>query len=849
MKKNLLIGGSVVLATTLVIGLTLTKLDYSGDKPDNSSQSSAFEQSSDEVSSSLDDSSILGDSSILDDSSSESDVIIDGSSSEDMSMPDEDSSREEVSSPEENSSEEHAHMWGDWYENTPASCETKGEERKDCVSCDEYQTRQISEKGHKYANYISDKNAGCLTDGTKTATCDNGCGKTDTVTDEGSAKGHDWGDWYVSTPAQAEENGEERQDCQGCDEYQTRSLPATGHDWGDWYVSTPVTCTTNGEERCDCNDCDKYETRIIPATGHNWGDWYESMPASCETKGEERKDCASCDEYQTRLLPATGHDWGDWHVSTPATCTTDGEERCDCNDCDKYETRVIPATGHNWGDWIEKPATCTQDGERRRDCENCDEYETGTLTAKGHDFTNYITDGNAGCETNGTKTATCDNGCGTTNTVTDTDSSKGHDWGDWYVSTSASCETKGEDRRDCENCDKYETRKTEMLDHTYAVLQYDDIQHWYECSCGEVKSGSLENHYGGTATTTEKAKCTLCGQEYGELLEDATIIPEKYKRLADGTINFGAYPQKKVTDETLATVLTEKAGALPTASNSQNWISYKYYINGSNETDYMWYQDVMYADIKYRGVYFSSYRPRSPYWPNDQGLTLQDNNGYFIDTVYWFQWEVLNWTILEEKTGIAFLLCNSIIDCREYYDDKNNRTINGVTIYPNNYAESNIRKWLNETFYKTAFTDLQQNLIQTTQVDNSAESTNPYGQPTYWDSGVNNYACENTNDKIFLLSEEEVTKPNYGFDNNPAQSTVEIEPRRKNASDYSQSQGCYVHRSTGSSYHGSGQWWLRSPRFSSERFVGDIDVSGKAAGSDSNCSADVGVVPALKMTL
>ena len=44
----------------------------------------------------------------------------------------------------------------------------------------------------------------------------------------------------------------------------------------------------------------------------------------------------------------------------------------------------------------------------------------------------------------------------------------------------------------------------------------DATHHWHECSCGELDTKVA--HSGGTATTTEKAKCEVCGESYGELL-------------------------------------------------------------------------------------------------------------------------------------------------------------------------------------------------------------------------------------------------------------------------------------------------------------------------------------------
>ena len=45
--------------------------------------------------------------------------------------------------------------------------------------------------GHSFTNYVSDGNATCTEDGTKTAKCDR-CDVTDTVADEGSALGHNF---------------------------------------------------------------------------------------------------------------------------------------------------------------------------------------------------------------------------------------------------------------------------------------------------------------------------------------------------------------------------------------------------------------------------------------------------------------------------------------------------------------------------------------------------------------------------------------------------------------------------------------------------------------------------------
>lgn len=73
-------------------------------------------------------------------------------------------------------------------------------------------------------------------------------------------------------------------------------------------------------------------------------------------------------------------------------------------------------------------------------------------------------------------------------------------------------------------------------------------------------------------------------------------------------IEFGYYPQSKVTDSSIVSEL-EKI--------NKNWISYGYYSGTGNwrdgnmvSSDFMQYADIEYGDSKYRAVYFTDYRPK-----------------------------------------------------------------------------------------------------------------------------------------------------------------------------------------------------------------------------------------------
>ena len=323
----------------------------------------------------------------------------------------------------------------------------------------------------------------------------------------------------------------------------------------------------------------------------------------------------------------------------------------------------------------------------------------------------------------------------------------------------------------------------------------------HDCDeCGTIiSSHSYENGY-----------CTVCGEKEWV-----------YTRIGL-KITFGSYPQTKVTDAGLTSTLNSKAGTLPTSSNSQAWTSYGYYIDGNVE-NFMWYIDVTNGNDKYRGVYFTSYRPFLPRDFSSADNTKQDDNGYTIGNVYWFKYEPISWTILSEDTanGTALILCDMIIDSQQYNYDG---------FRSNNYAESTIRKWLNENFYNTAFNDLQKQIILTTTVDNSAAS------------GYGSAYCENTQDNIFLLSYQEAINADYGFSSDYSEYDT---ARQKKATDYAQAQGASI--STSTDYAGNGVWILRSHMYDSWNAYG-VSYGGWMGNNSIDVTSE-GVVPALQIRL
>lgn len=96
------------------------------------------------------------------------------------------------------------------------------------------------------------------------------------------------------------------------------------------------------------------------------------------------------------------------------------------------------------------------------------------------------------------------------------------------ITTAPTCATTGIKTYTCTICSN---KKTETVpatgNHTYGDWHYDDVtNHRRDCTNTKCSAYETSSHTGGTATCTAKAKCSVCGGEYGELLPHTW--PESY---------------------------------------------------------------------------------------------------------------------------------------------------------------------------------------------------------------------------------------------------------------------------------------------------------------------------------
>ena len=162
--------------------------------------------------------------------------------------------------------------------------------------------------------------------------------------------------------------------------------------------------------------------------------------------------------------------WDSGRVTTPATCTGKGVRTYTCSSSSHTRTEDIPALNHSFAGQAyisDNNATCGQDGTKTIRCVRygrggCTEkdtvVDTGSMLGHSFDEEAYVSDNNATCEQDGTKTAKCvrygTGGCMATDTVTDTDSKLGHLFEDYISNNDATYARDGTKTAKCVRYDQ-----------------------------------------------------------------------------------------------------------------------------------------------------------------------------------------------------------------------------------------------------------------------------------------------------------------------------------------------------------------------------------------------------------
>ena len=338
-------------------------------------------------------------------------------------------------------------------------------------------------------------------------------------------------------------------------------------------------------------------------------------------------------------------------------------------------------------------------------------------------------------------------------------------------------------------------------------------------------------------------KCSICQEVLG-----TEEIPELYCSPVDAEtdlaatsvstyVYFGVFPKTVLPSN--STVTVDETDSVTMGANT--------YYKGSDGN--------YYAKVKENA--FRKYYEYS----DDTKAKQSSENSY-----RYFKIEPIKWKVLTtDYNGKALLLAEDILTANvpyyNYNSYENTRTVGSDTnIYPSNYKYSQIRAYLNgldyyydesststvkktdytgKGFLQTAFTATAQSKIAETVVDNSDASTIA---AVGYIKKATTYACANTTDKIFLLSEKEVTTTAYDF---AACDTYGAgNARIRFPTDYAKAN--YVFQTSTAGY--GGHWWLRSPYYYKSYDARTVRNDGDA---DSYCTVSDtqhGLVPALSIS-
>ena len=404
-----------------------------------------------------------------------------------------------------------------------------------------------------------------------TATCTQRATCTVCGAEYGDALGHDF------TTSWTHDDNEHWKQCSRCDEKDD----VGPHTWNSGTVTTAPTCTKAGEETYSCTKCDATKIEPIPATGHSWKSdwtsdathhWHECTNKNCDVTDNAGKKgyaehsggkatctqnavCEFCKAEYGEKLPHdfTAETVDAKYLKSAATCTEKAVYYKSCAVCglssegtaDEATFFSGNALDHNWGAWTQNSDEKTHTRICKRDTshtetENC-HGGTATCTAKAvctvcggeygemaaHSFTaekaetQYLKSA-ATCTQKAVYYKSCAV-CGLSSEGTADEATffsgnvLDHDWGAWTQNSDEKTHTRickrDTSHTETENCiDANKDHKCDICDYIISECADDNKDH--KCDyCGK----KLTEHTGGKATCKDKAKCEVCGAEYGEL--------------------------------------------------------------------------------------------------------------------------------------------------------------------------------------------------------------------------------------------------------------------------------------------------------------------------------------------
>lgn len=378
----------------------------------------------------------------------------------------------------------------------------------------------------------------------------------------------------------------------------------------------------------------------------------------------------------------------------------------------------------------------------------------------------------------------------------------------------------------------------------------------------------------GTPNITAKAVTTKSGLELNNprIVKDSSYGAGQI--VTYDCVYFGSYPQAEVVAS-----VTDETTVDEHIRNGEDYVVNKaLYKKLQSATGWDANGDITIDGEKYRRMRYEDSNGYVSDWEEaEQFRWKKDEDDKFVDCYYYFKYQPIKWRVLSVDGNTAFLMANIALDCQSYLtycedlleddlDGEYAALADDISGYRNDtekctWETSTMRSFLNSYgasanpegidysksgFMKVAFNDSEKRAIRNTTVVN--DDNDSFGT----DGG------NNTIDRIFLLSEEEVRGEeagSYGFDKYGGDEAKELK-----ATTYAKAMGAWVRNLNSFPIENLGfcqKWLLRTPGESGNK-VEYVKDNGDTyeRGCHVNCSdegyaysEDAAVVPAMKIDL
>ncbi len=715
-----------------------------------------------------------------------------------------------------------------------------------CSSCNKMLEKgeNIQAAGHDYKKTVTAPD--CTNKGYSTYKC-TVCSNS-YIDDYTDAKGHDWDDGVVIADSNCYEKGTKKYTCKADDSHtytEVINIDQTNHT-GDTQVRDDVaaTCTIDGYTgNTYCLGCNTIieNGEVIKAFGHAWDDGEIISDSTCCEEGIKKYTCKNDSSHtltETISVDSTNHAGGTQvKDETEATCTTDGYTgNTYCLGCNTIleSGEAVKAFGHKWdnGTVISK-ATCCEEGIKKYTCKNDIGHtytEAISVDPENHASETQVKDTAAAtCTTDGYTGNTYCLGCNEILEAGKVIKAFEHNWGVWennnngthtkickndsnHIETtdcnslslifgqSSTCSSTGIERKKCRDCGYIIEKIVPMREHERGGL---NIENRISATCTEQGSYDLVYYCGscGIELSCETHITDASGHDEEIMISEMKI---------GDTFELGSYPQSEVKDEALLAELN---------SYELNWINYGYLYgedddDDDDEGDMVNTLDMSYAEVthngeKYRAVTFSQYRPAYTGGLPDEEYSFQYENGYYVNTIYWFKYEPVSWRVVDPKKGIVFT--ENIIDSQpfnnylhiEYSADGDYYACWGdeeKTHSAADYLLSSMPGFLENLYENVMFTEDEKSGILPTTITNGEY----FDSSEEWEEGRHIGISDTTSvEYLYLLGLEDIIEDiselKFSFDEG-AQNIIKFAPEfmysgclDANNTDYAISQGltCY----------------------------------------------------------